>query len=412
MASSPRFRFIGNAAIGRDVALADLNQHYDSILFAYGASEDRRLGIPGEDLNGVYSARAFVGWYNGLPEYTHLEPDLSNETAVIIGNGNVALDVARILLSGIDRLKRSDITETALEALSQSRVRSVRVVGRRGPMQASFTIKELRELFNLPRVAFNSIPPHLLPPAEVSLPRSQRRIAQLLAKNPLAASNTTATFALDFLLSPTSFKATPASTTLSSINFAHQRYAPSADPFSKFATTLPDEEAENLEVPAGLAFRSIGYKSTPLPGMEEAGLPFDPPTGTIPNDGLGRVVVPKTTYHGPGGGPVASATILPGMYCAGWVKRGPTGVIASTMEDAFATAESIAMDWEAGRPMLRDGGVSRGWEGIRCQLQGKVRTVSWKDWLRIDEAERERGQQVGKVREKLRSVEEMLAILD
>jgi adrenodoxin-NADP+ reductase len=133
---SPRFNFIGNVDIGHDIPLASLTPHYDAILFAYGASEDKQLGIPGEDLQGVYSARAFVGWYNGLPEYAHLAPKLdAGKQAVVIGQGNVALDVARILLSGVDALRKTDITEEALETLSSSRVESVKVVGRRGPMQ-------------------------------------------------------------------------------------------------------------------------------------------------------------------------------------------------------------------------------------------------------------------------------------
>lgn len=413
MAASSRFRFIGNTAIGRDVALADLQPQYDSILFAYGASKDRQLGVPGEYLKGIYSARAFVGWYNGLPEYAHLKPDLNSETAVIIGNGNVALDVARILLSDIDTIRKTDITESALEVLSQSRVSRVRVVGRRGPMQASFTIKEVRELLTLPRTSFESIPSHLLPPSESTLPRPQKRIAQLLAKYSTTTSDSkAATFTLDFLLSPSSFNAAPTSAhALSSITFTHQKYAPLSDPFSKSAAAISDETASTVEIPTGLAFRSIGYKSTPLPGMEEAGVPFDHRTGTIPNDGLGRVIVPLTTYRGPGDGSVTGPTPMPGMYCAGWVKRGPTGVIASTMEDAFASAESIAMDWKAGRPMLSDGGNAMGWDGLD-KIRKTTRIVSWEDWLRIDRAEKERGRQIGKIREKMGSVEEMLAVLD
>jgi len=139
VAESPRFNFIGNVALGKDVPLKALKPHYDAILFAYGASEDRRLGVPGEDLNGVYSARAFVGWYNGLPEYEGLSPDLqAGDTAMVIGNGNVALDIARVLLSDVDTLRKTDISEQAVEALLKSRIKHVNVVGRRGPMQVSF----------------------------------------------------------------------------------------------------------------------------------------------------------------------------------------------------------------------------------------------------------------------------------
>ena len=142
VASSPRFTFIGNIAIGKDLPLADLSPHYTAILFAYGATKDRKLGIPGEDnLKGIYSARDFVGWYNGLPEHETLAPDLeSGEEAVILGQGNVALDVARTLLSDVDKLQKTDITDYALDTLSRSRVKRVRVVGRRGPMQVCFVV--------------------------------------------------------------------------------------------------------------------------------------------------------------------------------------------------------------------------------------------------------------------------------
>ena len=140
MASLSRFNFIGNIDVGRDLSLKSFRDHYDAVVFAYGASADRKLGLPGEEtLKGIYSARAFVGWYNGLPEYVDLEPDLSGEEAVIIGQGNVALDIARCLLSPIDRLRVTDMTEQALTTLADSKIKQVRVVGRRGPMQVSQT---------------------------------------------------------------------------------------------------------------------------------------------------------------------------------------------------------------------------------------------------------------------------------
>ncbi len=136
MASSPQFNFVGNIAVGQDLPLQTLVPHYDAVLLAYGASKDRTLNIPGETLKGVYSARAFVGWYNGLPQFAHLKPDLEvGEEAIIVGQGNVALDVARMLLTDVDRLRRTDVTTYALDALSRSRVKRVTVIGRRAPMQ-------------------------------------------------------------------------------------------------------------------------------------------------------------------------------------------------------------------------------------------------------------------------------------
>jgi adrenodoxin-NADP+ reductase len=161
------------------------------LLFSYGASQDRKLGIPGEDLNGVVSARAFVGWYNGLPEYAHLNPALdSSDEAVVIGQGNVALDVARVLLSPLDRLRHTDMTEAALETLSKSRVRRVRVVGRRGPLQAPYTIKEVRELMQLPGVSFDTPDHSLLPRDPKKLPRPLMRIAQVIEKGSATSAAT------------------------------------------------------------------------------------------------------------------------------------------------------------------------------------------------------------------------------
>jgi adrenodoxin-NADP+ reductase len=149
VAESPRFNYIGNVKVGYDVDLVKMKPHYDAILFSYGASEDRKLGIPGEDLKGVYSAREFVGWYNGLPQFQNLAPDLqAGEQAVVIGQGNVAMDVARILLTPVETLQTTDITDQAIQTLSQSRIRSVKVVGRRGPLQASKSNHHCLNLFN------------------------------------------------------------------------------------------------------------------------------------------------------------------------------------------------------------------------------------------------------------------------
>ena len=396
--------------------MADLTPHYDALLFAYGASQDRRLGIPGENLDGVYSARAFVGWYNGLPEYAHLEPKLNTDTAIIIGNGNVALDVVRVLLSHVDRLRATDITEQALATLGMSQVKHVHVVGRRGPMQASFTIKELRELVTLPNVTFGAVPPELLPPGDaVGLPRPQKRIAELLTKHSehTVSEPKPKSWELKSLLSPVLFESsTLQSQRLSSVSFHPQIYRPMGNPFSSSAKVIPMPDAQVVKMPTALVFRSIGYKSTPLQGLEAVGVPFDSRTGTIPNDGLGRVLARPVESSGPEQGAASSGEFAPGMYCTGWVKRGPTGVIASTMLDAFASAESIAMDWQARLPFLVGEGDKRGWDGLSQEQKGGTRRVSWQDWLKIDKAEKEAGMRKGKEREKFSSVEEMMAVLE
>lgn len=411
VASSPRFNFIGNIDIGHDIPLASLKPHYDAILFAYGASKDKKLGIPGEDLNGVYSARAFVGWYNGLPEYANLNPKLdAGEEAVVIGQGNVALDVARILLTDVNTLRKTDITEQALEILARSRVRSVRVIGRRGPLQAAFTIKEVRELMNLPHLSCEPIDSSLFPAEIAKLPRVQKRITQVLIKGSAApASSATKKWALSFLLSPTAFKSfseTPAQ--LSSIDLEKNSFLPDSDPLDRNAKVTSTGHIKNI--PASLAFRSVGYKSSALPGLAELNVPFDDRVGIIPNDSYGRIINPQS---GPGN---LTAGHVPGMYCAGWVKRGPTGVIASTMDDAFTSADVIVRDWEKQVPFFNssnDSNTGLGWEGMKNEAEKKgLRPVSWEDWKRIDEAEEERGKTMGKEREKFTSVDEMLRVLD
>ncbi|KAF2004573.1 FAD/NAD(P)-binding domain-containing protein [Amniculicola lignicola CBS 123094] len=410
VASSPRFLYIGNVTVGRDVALKSLKPHYDAMLFSYGASEDRKLGIAGEDLKGVVSAREFVGWYNGLPQFQALEPALENgEEVVVIGQGNVALDVARILLTPVDKLRHTDITEQALETLSRSRVKSVRVVGRRGPLQAAFTVKEVRELMHIDHVQFEPINRSLYPPDIKKLPRVQKRIGEVMLKGtpPLSSHSTNSkSWALDFLKAPEQMNASSAnSRQLSSIDFTHQTFAPDTDPFSKTAKVLPTEETSTL--PASIAFRSVGYKSTAIPGLSDLGVPFDEKLGIIPNDQYGRIINPST---GPGS---LTAGHVHGLYCAGWVKRGPTGVIASTMDDAFTSADVIIRDWESEVPFLNspesDKSTGLGWYGVKDEVIARgVRVLDWGDWLRVDEMERLRGKNVGKEREKFVEVEDML----
>ncbi|KAI9718544.1 MAG: hypothetical protein M1812_003995 [Candelaria pacifica] len=406
VASSPRFNFIGNIALGSDLQLTSLTPHYDAMVFAYGASQDRALNIPGENLKGIYSARAFVGWYNGLPEYADLSPILDGgEEAIVIGQGNVALDIARTLLTDVDALRKTDMTDYALETLNKSRIKRVRVVGRRGPMQAAFTVREVRELLNLPSVAFHPIPTSLFPSDTSTLPRASKRLTQFLMKgSPNPASTSPKSWSLDFQLSPQSFNTNSNSTptSLSSVTFTKTALQ-GPDLFSPATRAIAT--SSTITHPASVAFRSIGYKSAALPGLSALNLPFDANLGIIPNDVSGRVL---SASLGPG---YLTAKHIPGMYCAGWVKRGPTGVIASTMEDAFATAEAIAQDWEAKAVFL--GGDGAGWDGISEEVRRKgLRRVTWEDWKRIDKVERERGKVAGKEREKMKSVTEMLSVLD
>ncbi|KAL2200657.1 hypothetical protein P885DRAFT_28185 [Corynascus similis CBS 632.67] len=440
VASSPNFTFIGNVSIGTKsdhpdgatVPLASILRHYNAVVFSYGAAKDRKLGIPGEDLKGVYSAREFVGWYNGLPEHANLAPDLTQgEEAVIIGQGNVALDVARMLLEDVDVLRKSDIAEHAIETLSRSKVKRVHIVGRRGPMQAPFTIKEIRELMRLPSVAFHPIDKSLVPPDPKSLPRAPRRLMDILLKgSPTPASDASdqKSWSLDFLLSPTAFLSSSTDPDrLATTQFARTTLTPSPFEPNAYALPSPPSPSSTTTLPSAIAFRSIGYRSTPLPEFAPLGIPFNDRWGVISNDGRGRV------RHEERGADAAMAMgAFPGLYCAGWVKRGPTGVIASTMEDAFSTADAIAEDWATGAtsgrgvPFLNDDrapGEVRGWEGVRAEAFSsssssstagaveKARVVDWEGWKKIDAAERERGRRVGKEREKFTSTQDMLAVL-
>ncbi|KAI9706978.1 MAG: NADPH-adrenodoxin reductase [Bogoriella megaspora] len=410
VASSARFNYIGNIAVGTDLPLTVLRSHYDAILFAYGASEDRRLNIPGEDLKGVYSARAFVAWYNGLPEYSDLNPILDRgEDAIVIGQGNVALDVARILLSNVDDLRHTDITDHALEALSKSKIRRVQVVGRRGPMQAAFTLKEVRELMNLPNVSFKPIDSGLLPSDVSKLTRTPKRRVQLLSKgspNDLATADRS--WALRFLLSPVSIQSSSSDIeVVDSVSFRKTEFQDSNHDVADARVRQTDEI---VSLPGSTVFKSVGYKSEPLQGLEEIGVPFDEKLGIIPNDIHGRVISPNI---GPGS---HTAGHIPGLYCVGWVKRGPTGVIASTMDDAFTTADVIAKDWEDKVPFLaseEDGGKSMGWDGLKQIIRkSSLRAINWRDWQRIDQLEKQKGKVVGKEREKFTSVSAMLNALD
>ena len=350
-----------------------------------------------------------MGWYNGLPEYADLEPELDKgETAIVIGQGNVALDVARTLLSGADRLRKTDITEKALDALSRSRIKRVHVVGRRGPMQASFTIKEVRELRDLPDIKLLPVDMSVLPPETLQLPRAPKRLMQLLH----SLNSTThekilsKSCSLDFLLSPTSFEASHEDPEyLSSVNFVKNELV-GLEPFTPSAKIVP-RGSEAFQLPASLAFRSIGYKSESLADMNALGIEFDHQRGIIPNDPQGRIIT----------SPIQSRVLESQgtrLYCSGWVKQGPTGVIAGTMEDAFVTAEAIVSDWhnyESQKPELQK--FRCGWDVLKASIvEIGVRTVSWEDWERIDAAEKEMGRKKGKEREKFSSVQEMLKVLD
>jgi ferredoxin/flavodoxin---NADP+ reductase len=385
IARSPGFRFYGNVTVGRDVPVDVLLEAYHAVIFASGAESDRRLGVPGEDLPGSYTATEFVGWYNGHPDYRDRTFDLSQEVAVIVGQGNVAADVCRILAKTVDELRHTDIAEHALDALAASRVREIYVVGRRGPAQAKFTAKELRELGDLDDADV------IVDPAELAL--NSESLAEFEDRKGAAAKKNVAILSdfaarpdrgrrrriiFRFLLSPVEIVGTER---VEGVIFERNRL--SGPPFEQSARGT----GERVELPAGLVFRSIGYKGTAMPGV-----PFDARQGVFPTREA-RIVD-------------ASGSAVPGLYACGWIKRGPTGIIGTNKPCSVATVAALLADLPPDAP------PKPGAEAIPA-LAGTDgrRLVSYDDWIAIDQAEIGRGVPKGKPREKFTSVEEMLDLL-
>lgn len=251
----------------------------------------------------------------------------------------------------------------------------------------------------LPSVSFQKISPNLLPPDPKALPRTTRRLTELLIKGSITPHvEALRTWSLESFLSPKSFNPSAiAPDRIGSITFVKNQIR-GIDIFDPSARVSATEE--HVRLPANLAFRSIGYRAEAIPGMYDVGINFDSQKGIIPNDGKGRIIAESE----------GGITTVPGLYCSGWVKQGPTGVIANTMEDAFATAEAIAEDWEMKTAFFEGGD---GWGSMKSEVTStKVRTVDWVDWQRIDAAEKKEGARRRKEREKLTSVDKMLAVLD
>jgi adrenodoxin-NADP+ reductase len=380
-----------------------LKRYYDAIVFAYGASRTRRLGIEGEELPGVYSAGDFVGWYNGLPSHRSQKFNLDGENAVIIGHGNVALDVARILLTPTDSLAKTDITSFALEQLEKSRVKNVYVVGRRGVLQASFTVKELRELTNIPNVKFDTNLPEDLPEPK-PLPRIQQRIVQLLKKAPFNPE-ADKLCRIEFLLSPTRFIKSDTSN-VAAVEFEKQRLLDPLNSSSKIEGT-----GEIVKIQADMVFTSIGYTAVALKGMNQLGPGVDVIRGIIPND-AGRVKTVSTKDFGYVDHEAAMMERVPGVYVSGWVKTGPTGVIATTMYSAFETGDSLVRDWNQGVEFLKPDAQVKGWDGFKVEIE-KVggKPVPWDGWKGIEAEEERRGKLTGKEREKIVDIQEMVKFI-
>jgi ferredoxin/flavodoxin---NADP+ reductase len=381
-AEHPEFRFYGNVELGRDLAHEDLTARYHAVIYAVGAQTDRRMGIPGEDLPGSWAATEFVAWYNGHPDYRELEFDLSAERAIVVGNGNVATDVARMLALTHDELAQTDVADHALEVLADSNVREIVVLGRRGPAQAAFTNPELLELGEMTDADV------FVDPADVELDplskafidsgaahNTQKKNVDILtgyaAREPLGKRRR---LVLRFLVSPVEILG---SDRVEGIRFVHNELAEADD-----GSLRPRATDRTEELDCGLVFRSIGYRGTPIPGV-----PFDEERCVIPHEG----------------GRIAGRT---GEYAVGWIKRGPTGIIGTNKRDAQETVDSLLADLDAGRLGSPADPDRDSLEALIAERQPDA--VSYAGWLAVDRAERQAGEPHGRPRIKLCSLEELL----
>jgi ferredoxin--NADP+ reductase len=403
-AAHPRFRYFGNVCFGEHVSRDDLLAHYHAIVYATGSPLDRPLGIPGEELHGSHAATEFVGWYNGHPDHTGLEVDLeSAERAVVIGNGNVAVDVARMLMLSAEELAPTDTADHALEVLARSRVREVVVVGRRGPAQAAFTNPELLELGELADADVivdkdeleRALAVHDEAAEEDKTARRNVEILREYAER--TPTEGRKRVVLRFLLSPVELIAGDDGA-LAAVKLVRNELV--RDDAGALRARATDESET---IPAGLVFRAIGYRGEPLPGVS-----FDERAATILNEG-GRVLDPESRSHSPG------------EYVVGWIKRGPSGVIGTNKKDAQETVDAMFADLLDADESARNGdGPTAGSrhapsepdaDAIEALLRERQPAlVTYSGWEAIDRHERALGEAGGRPRVKLTEIEQMLAI--
>lgn len=388
IAADPRFRFYGNVEFGAHLTLADLRAHYHQIVYCTGAQTDRHLGIPGEDLRGSHPATEFVAWYNGHPDYAHLQFDLTQESAAVIGVGNVAIDVARMLCRTPGELATTDIATYALEALSHSRIKDVYLIGRRGPLQAAFSNPEIKEVGEMAGAE-----PIVLPgEAELdALSRAalatstdradQKKVEILQNYAQQLPQGKPRRLHIRFLASPTDILGDATGRVVKLRLVKNVLVASESGSLNAKATDQFEE------LPVGLVFRSVGYRGVPLPEV-----PFHDRWGVILNE-QGRVLDPETKQP------------RVGEYCAGWIKRGPSGVIGTNKPDAVETVNHMLEDAAQGR-LLRPVQPE-----AQCVIdllrQRQPHYFTFADWRKLDELEVTRGQALSRPRVKFTSVKEM-----
>ena len=385
-AQHAEFRFHGNVELGRDISRAELAERYHAVIYAVGAQTDRRMGIPGEDLPGSWAATEFVAWYNGHPDYRDLEFDLSCERAVVIGNGNVAADVARMLALTREELAVTDVADHALEALARSAVKEIVVLGRRGPAQAAFTNPELLELGEMTDadvfveardVELDPLSRAFVESEQASI-TSRKNVEILTGYAGREPAGKPRRIVLRFLASPVEIVGEERVT---GVRVCRNELA--ADHSGAVRASATDD-LETIE--CGLVFRSIGYRGMPLED-----LPFDERRGVIPNAG-GRIQ--------------AGDAPLPGEYVAGWIKRGPTGIIGTNKRDAQETVDALLADLDAGRLMEPRDPDRDALEELIAERRPDH--VTYAGWEAIDRAEKGLGEPHGRPRVKLCSFGELL----
>jgi ferredoxin--NADP+ reductase len=381
-AMDPRFRFFGNIVVGDHVQAAELAERYDAVIYAVGAQSDRSLGIPGENLPGSVAAVDFVGWYNAHPHFEEMAPDISSGRAVVVGNGNVALDVARILVSDPDVLATTDIADHALQSLHDRGVEEVLIIGRRGPLQATFTTLEVRELGDLEGLGDVDV---IVDPADLAgISDEDLEAAGKTVKNNVKALRGYADreprgakrrIVFRFRTSPIEIKGEGR---VESIVLGHNELA------DDNGRIVAKDSGEREEVPAQLVVRAVGYRGVPTPG-----LPFDEKSGTIPHT-AGRIDGRRNEY------------------VVGWIKRGPTGVIGSNKKDSQDTVDTLLSDLSGADLAGFDADYAE--KLVEWLLQRQPKLITDDHWKLIDEHERSAGQPHGRPRVKVTSVAELLRI--
>jgi ferredoxin--NADP+ reductase len=390
VALNPAFRFFGNVKLGRDIQVADLLKNYDQIVYAVGNESDRALGVTGEDLAGNHSATAFVGWYNGHPDWREEKFDLTQESAAVIGIGNVAIDVTRILAEDPEELKGTDIAGYAIDALRQSKVKTVWLLGRRGPAQAAYSPAEIQEIGALESSDL------VVEPGETVLgpesqkdyadPENKKNVDYVAARSKLGAGSKSKKVRLRFCVSPVEVIGKDGKV----VALKLERNKLTLD---EKGTVKAKGCGEFETIPVGLVFRSVGYRGIPI-----AGVPFDEKAGKIPNV-EGRVI------------DASSKQTVAGQYVVGWAKRGPSGLIGTNRADSVLTVNAMVADSAAGR--YASATVEADDAAIPALLKCRsVRFVTFADWKVLDKHELDNGKAKGKIREKFTRIPEMLAAVE